>query len=232
MCFPRSVHSQRRLVARGGLDAWSDPKDPLVPSDPFPPFVCGAGPLGLASTTKGGFGCVGVGRMAESACANQPSADEPDYQAHQESQWSGNEDAQHRTLIGVGRENHRPEEAERESDASHDQRPSECLSHVPAGCRPCAVTKGDGTREQQQERDDHAGWTSGPRDGPRTVASRSAATRSGSRCSRAGRGCSSPARRSRSSGPTSPRTRPGPQASRRRAGFPEPAWTRAPQRPR
>jgi len=65
MCFPRSVHSQRRLVARGGLDAWSDPKDPLVPSDPFPPLVCGAGPLRSGIYDGGAFGCGEVGRMAE-----------------------------------------------------------------------------------------------------------------------------------------------------------------------
>jgi len=43
----------------GSSMPWSDPKDPLVPSDPFPPFVCGAGPFKASIYDEGVFGCIG-----------------------------------------------------------------------------------------------------------------------------------------------------------------------------
>ena len=49
--------------------ARSDPADPSHRCIPFP-FVCGASPLRPASTTEGGFGCMGIGRISPDCFRN------------------------------------------------------------------------------------------------------------------------------------------------------------------
>ena len=43
--FPRFFILNPGSLRAEGSTPRSDPKDPLVPSDPFPPFVCEGGPL-------------------------------------------------------------------------------------------------------------------------------------------------------------------------------------------
>src|SRR6476620_11482932 len=53
------------------------------------------------------------------------------HQPKNEPEWAGDEDAKHRSLIRIGLEDHRAEEAAREADTPHYQRGSRNSGHNP-----------------------------------------------------------------------------------------------------
>ena len=56
--FPRFFILNPGSLRAEGSTPRSDPKDPLVPSDPFPLFVCEAGPLGSGIYHEGVLACL------------------------------------------------------------------------------------------------------------------------------------------------------------------------------